>query len=181
VTDEKDDKPKGETVYFRWELGLATRPDTDALLKAFPPETILAGEWQITDEQFIEVVGESCADVRAQRFYTVYDAWIGRLEREHRIVVKRRESTGFYSPATSEVLLDTGRTQTRAIRALTKHVKRLAITKTTTDAEQARKEHHLRLLQASAQALRKDRAIVLPSTAVEQPPMRLPPGVKDKS
>lgn len=158
--------------HLPWELGLPTKPDVDALLKAFPPETIKPGEWLVSDTEVAEVLGKNCV---GNRYRTVYEAWVGRLNRDYRVIVYRKKGEGFYCPKTADVQANTESKQTHAIRTLRRQAGHVAIAKPTTELETTIQEHQLRLLHAGVRSLKKDRMNLIPNTAAEQPPQIAPP------
>lgn len=160
---------------FRPFEGMPTRPDVDALLKAFPPETIKSGEWSVTDEQMFSVLGASTA-ADYERYIRISLVWRRRLERDHRVVVYRQNDAGFYAPTPDQIFGRTESSQTHALRTIRKQKRGVALAKPT-DARGAEIQlHRLRLLDNSSRALRQDReALQLPATTAAQPPQIVPP------
>jgi hypothetical protein len=155
--------------YMPWHEGVPTKPEVDALLKAFPPESIKPGEWRVTDDEVRSHIGR--CDQR--RFYVVTKAWRNRMERDHAVYVKDGE--GFYCPANDEVLSDSHPALHRARRVVRKQRKRVSNVRPDGDQQRAQQEHVGRLLYASERSLKKDCMNVLPSTAAPKQPQIAPP------
>lgn len=157
--------------YFPWDSGLPTKPEVDALLKAFPPKDIASG-FAVTDEQVRKVVGERCTLIR---YRTVCDRWRRLLKRDHRVILYRKKLGGFFCPQTNEVQATTEAAQTHAIRTLRKQATDVALAKPTNEIENSVQQHQLRLLHARAHDLKKDRMNRLPPTVVTEQPKIEPP------
>ncbi len=151
--------------HMPWNEGMPTKPDVDALLKAFPPEDIHPGQWRVTDDEVRAAIGRADGN----RYRTVTVAWRKRLERDHRVIVFRQESTGFFCPTPEEVFAVTHPTYEHVGRSIGKQMKHVAIVKPENDTQRATQEHQGRLLYASKRALKKDRMNVLPSTVADRP------------
>jgi hypothetical protein len=159
-----------EGTHFPWLDGMPTRPDVDALLAAFPPDTLIPGA-RISDEQFLAVVGKC----DGTRYRTVYSAWVRRLEADHRIVMKREKSVGFFVPTVAQVLADTHPTLEHIGRAAKKQIRKLAVIKPSTSIEAETRDHHGRLLGAMRREAKKARMNILPPTAAPSSPKISPP------
>lgn len=156
--------------HLPWAEGLPTRPDVDALLKAFPPETLAVGT-QISDDAFRAVVGHC----DGARFRTIYAAWQRRLARDYRVLLKRAKMTGFYVPSAAQTLAATHPTVEHAGRALGKQIRDLALVTPAAGAESDARDHHGRLLGVLRRETRKTRMNLLPPTAASAPPQIGPP------
>lgn len=159
-----DDDETSHGTYLPWDDGLPTRPDVDALIKAFPPETLAPGT-RISDEQFLEVV-----PAKGQRFKTVYAAWMRRLANDHRVLLKRAKKVGFFVPTAAEALADTHPTLEHIGRSARKQLRALTIIKPAEGAESLTRDHHSRLLGHIRHEARKARTNILPPTAASQMP-----------
>lgn len=159
-----------EEKYLPWQEGMPTRPDVDALLAVFPPETLIPGA-RITDEKILAVVGKC----DGTRYRTVYSAWVRRLEADHRIVLKREKSVGFFVPTVAEVLADTHPTLEHIGRAARKQIKKLAVIKPADGIESDTRDHHGRLLGAMRREAKKARMNILPPSAAPTIPQIKPP------
>ncbi|MBK8916341.1 MAG: hypothetical protein IPM64_17390 [Phycisphaerales bacterium] len=167
MIDEGESK---EGKHLPWAEGLPTRPDVDALLATFPPDTLKIGD-RITDEQVFAVIGKC----DRTRFRTVYSAWIRRLEADHRIVVKREKSVGFFVPTVAEVLGDTHPTLEHIGRSARKQIRKLAVIKPAEGIEADTRDHHGRLLGAMRREAKKARMNILPPSASPVAPQIKPP------
>lgn len=161
------------TKYLPWSEGLPTRPDVDALMSEFPPETLKEGT-RITDEQILAVIGKC----EGTRYRTVYSAWIRRLENDHRIVLKREKSVGFFVPTAAEVLADTHPTLEHIGRSARKQIKKLAAIKPADGVESDTREHHGRLLGALRREAKKARMNILPPSTTPTTTQIAPPKKK---
>lgn len=157
--------------HLPWNEGMPTKPDVDALLKAFPPEQILPGQWRVTDEQMKSAIGKCDGN----RYRTVTVAWRKRLERDHRVIVYRQETEGFYCPTPDQVLSETHPKYEHAGRVFGKQMRHVAIIKPENEQQRTAQEHQGRLLYATKRAIKKDRMNVLPPTEAAQAPRITPP------
>lgn len=170
------DKGAGvEGKHLPWAEGLPTRPDVDALIAAFPPTTLREGV-RITDEQVVAVIGGKCDSTR---YRTIYSAWVRRLESDHRVVLKREKSVGFFVPTVSEVLADTHPTLEHIGRAARKQIKKLAVIKPADGIEAETRDHHGRLLGTMRREAKKARMNILPPSAATPATQITPPKAKD--
>lgn len=174
MSDEANDEIKGQ--HLPWNEGLPTRPDVDALLKQWPPDTIEPGQWSVTDNEVRALIGNP-ADMR---FRTVYSAWIRRLQREHAVTVYRNKMHGFYCPEATETYARTNPAVASAGKILGKQLRAIAISKPVDDAGRVTKEHQGKLLYVSRRELRKARMNLLPSTATAKQPQIAPPTAASK-
>ena len=154
-----------EAIHLPWIDGLSTKPDVDALIKAFPPETIKPGQWRATDHDVMQHIGE-CG---GNRFRTVYTAWRRRLEIEHRVIIWREKKVGFFCPRCDQLHESTPPHLQRLARANGRHARRIAISVPTSDAERVTKETQCSLLHAISTELRARRQMLLPDTAIRGP------------
>lgn len=157
--------------HMPWNEGLPTKPDVDALLKAFPPESIKPGEWRVLDEQIHACIGRAAGN----RYRTVTDAWRRRLERDHNVIVYRQDSQGFYCPTAEQVFAETHPKYEHAGRVFRKQRRHVALVKPENDQQRGVQEHHGRLLYATDRALKKDRMNVIAPTEVQRTPQISPP------
>jgi hypothetical protein len=160
-----------ETKHFPWDEGIPTKPDVDALLKQWPPETIKAGEWKITDEQAKPLIGNP----NRIRYRTVYAAWIARLKADHSIVLYRSKQLGFYCPTPEEIFSRTHPTLQSAGRKIGAQLKNVGLAKPETEIGKQTQDHHGRLLHAQKRELKKARMNLLPPTSVAETPRISPP------
>lgn len=157
--------------YKPWNEGLPTKPEVDALLKAFPPETIKPGEWRKSDDEIKAHIGRC----DGHRYGTVYRAWRGRLARDHGVTVWREKEIGFYCPTPEQVFAETHPTLESAGRKVGRQLRHVSLVKPQNDLERGVQEHQGRLLHATKRDLRKARLNVLPSTAAPELPKIAPP------
>lgn len=165
-----------EKVFFPWDEGRPTTPDVDALLKAFPPETIKAGEFEVVDADVIRHIG----DAGGTRFRTVTSAWRKRLKRDFSLNIFRRKEYGFYCPVFAQVAARTHPTLEEAGRKISSQMRSLSVAQPTNEIESAVKDHHGGLLYVQKRELKKARRrLSLPSTQVAQPPRISAPAESD--
>lgn len=157
--------------YKPWNDGLPTKPEVDALLKAFPPESIKPGEWRATDAEIKAHLGRCDGN----RYATVYRAWVGRLARDYAVTLVREKETGFYCPTPEQDFANTHPTLESAGRKIRRQKARVARVKPENELQRGVQEHQGRLLHASERELRKARLNVLPSTAAPEIPKIAPP------
>jgi hypothetical protein len=157
--------------HMPWNEGMPTKPDVDSLLKAFPPETIKPGEWRASDAEIKPHIGKC----DGRRYTTVTLAWRKRLERDHRVILFRQESVGYFCPTPDEVFAATHPTYEHVGRSIGKQMKHVAIVKPENDTQRMTQEHQGRLLYASKRSIKKDRMNVLPSTEAPKQPQIAPP------
>ena len=159
-----------EQTYHPWNDGLPTRPEVDALLKQWPPETIQPG-WEVTDAQVREVVGE-CGAIR---YRTIYAAWTRRLRRDHNVIVDRVKERGFRCLTPDEVYGKTHGTLRHAGRAIRNQLKDVSRTKPENELQKTTQEHQGRLLYAQHRELKKARTNALPFVKPAESPRIAPP------
>lgn len=169
MSDNEDDN--GGQTHLPWNEGLPTKPDIDALLKAFPPETIAPGRWRVTDDEIRTLIG-MC---EGNRFRTVTVAWRKRLLNDHRVIVFRQDNTGFFCPTPDEVFGRTHPTLEQAGRKLGRHLKRVVSVRPENDIQTITQEHQGKLLYATRRDLKKARMNSLPSTEAPEPVRISPP------
>jgi hypothetical protein len=157
--------------HFPWNDGLPTKPDVDSLLKTFPPETIIPGQWRVTDAEVKAAIGKSDGN----RYRTVCSAWRKRLERDHRVIVYRQDTIGFFCPTPEEVFAQTHPAYEHAGRTFGKQMRHVASVKPENEQQRITQEHQGRLLYNSKRALKKDRMNVLPATEAPVTPRISPP------
>lgn len=150
-----------EQKHYPWNEGQPTKPDVDALLKSFPPETMTPG-WRATDAEIKAIIGNT------HRYRTVYSAWIRRLQRDHQVNVYRQLTTGFYVPTADQVFARTHPTLQHIGRSAKKQVRSIAIVKPENDSHRALQDHQGRLLHNIGREAKKARMNLLPGT-VQQP------------
>ena len=165
-----DDQQK----HMPWNEGMPTKPDVDALLKAFPPDTILPGKWRVTDEEVRAVIGRN----DGIRYKTVTNAWRKRLKRDHRVILFRQDTVGFFCPTPEEVFARTHPTYEHVGRSIGKQMGDVATVKPENEAQRVTQEHQGRLLYATRRGLKKDRMNVLPSTVATEQPQISPPAAR---
>lgn len=163
-----------EGKHLPWLEGQPTKPDVDALLRAFPPETLVPGV-RIEDEAVSAVIGKS----DATRYRTVYTVWVRRLERDHGVVLMREKTVGFYVANAAQVLADTHPTLEHIGRSARKQMRKLAVIKPAEGIETDTRDHHGRLLGVVRRESKKARMNILPPTASPQTPVIGPPKKKD--
>lgn len=159
-----------EEKHYPWKEGQPTRPDVDALLKAFPPETLVPG-WRATDEALKAVIPQG----DATRYHTVCEAWRKRLMQERNINVFRERNVGYYVPTPEEVFAKTPPTLQHISRTAKKQMRRVAVAPVKTDLQRSVQDHQGRLLHSLQREAKKAKANVLPSTTVVAPPSLEPP------
>jgi hypothetical protein len=167
-----DDNDGGE--YLGWRDGLPTKPDVDALLKQWPPDTIKPGEWTATDEQLVELLGSN-VERRSNRYRTITEAWRRRLLRDHQVVVYRNKERGFYCPTAAQIYAQTHPAFTMCSHKLHKQLKHVSVSKPESELEKITQEHQGKLLYTSRRELRKTRMNLLPDTATKNQPKLSPP------
>lgn len=160
-----------EKQYFPWQEGQPTKPDVDALMKAFPPDSIKPGDWSASDQQIHAVIG----NVNAIRYRTVYATWISRLSRDYQIVLYRAKTTGFYCPTAAEIYSRTHPTLEGVGRKIGKQLRSVSQSKPTSEVERITQDHHGKLLYVQKRELKKARMNLLPKTAVTEIPKIEPP------
>lgn len=172
--NDEDEGKAGK--HLPWADGMPTRPDVDALLAKFPPDTLTPGV-RITDEQMREVIGK-CDDTR---YRTVYSSWMRRLERDYRVIVFREKTVGFYVPTPAEVLANTHPTLEHVGRSVGKQIRKLAVIKPADGIEAETREHHGRLLGSLKREAKKSRMNILPPSAAAAMPQITPPAERKKA
>ncbi len=172
MTNYDDDDEAQAGIHLPWADGLPTKPDVDALLKAYPPDGIEPGEWQATDDAMHAVLGSNCV---GNRYKTVCDAWRRRLLRDHSVTIYRNKNRGFYCPTAAEVYAQTHPTLSSCNTKLTKQLRHVTVSKPTNETESATREHQGRLLYVQRREIRKSRMNVLPSSSVKEQPKIQPP------
>lgn len=161
--------------HMPWNEGLPTKPDVDALLKAFPPEAIKPGEWRVTDAEMKAVIGRC----DGARYRTVYSAWRKRLKRDHRVIVHREETVGFYCPTWKQVGATVHPAYEHMGRTARGRMTEVQIAQPSTEEERAEQQHYARLLHTTNRVLKKDRMNVLPPTeSIGQPQISPPKSVE---
>lgn len=158
-----------EQKHYPWMEGMPTKPDVDALFKAFPPDSLTVGR-RISDDEVMAVVGSAAGN----RYRTIYSVWVRRLQRDHGINLFRENTVGFFVPTPDEVAARTHPTLQHMGRTAKKQMRNLAAVKATNEMERATVDHQGRLLHSIARETKKARMNVLPSTAAPQQ-VRLPP------
>lgn len=159
-------------TYFSLKDGMSTKPDVDALLKAFPPESIKPGEFSVTDAQVQAVIGLT------RRNRNITNAWIKRLFRDHNIHMYRQKMVGFFCPTPEEVYAKTHPTYEHVSRAISKQMRHVAAVKPQNDFQRVTQEHQHRVMYVTKSVLRKDRMNILPPSAVTEVPKIAPPKAK---
>lgn len=157
--------------HLPWAEGLPTKPDVDALLRAYPPESIKPGEWRETDEAIKSHIGNPLGT----RYRTVYGVWLRRLQRDHAVILYREKESGFYCPTPDEVFANTHPALESAGRRIGKQLRGVAIVKPENELQRGVQEHQGRLLHATKRDLKKARMNVLPSTETPASPRIMPP------
>jgi hypothetical protein len=155
---------------MNWRHGIPTKPDVDALIKAFPPETMRPG-FSLTDDQVKEHIGRCDGN----RFRTVYSSWCRRLFNVHGVDLQRQPTIGFYVATDTQVIDDTPRATRYAARKVRRQQRRLANAKPENEKNAAIIEHQGRLMDAVGRDLRKARMNLLPGTAAVSAPRIEPP------
>jgi hypothetical protein len=163
--------------HMPWREGLPTKPDVDALLAAFPPDTIKPGEWRKTDAEISAVIPSA----EGVRLKTITNTWRKRLMRDYNVNMFRQESVGFFCPTPDEVFAKTHPTYEHVGRSIGKQMRHVAIVKPENEGQRVTQEHQGRLLYATKRVLRKDRMNVLPSTATAEQPKIEPPKQANKT
>lgn len=160
-----------DVKHLPWNVGLPTKPEVDALLRAFPPDTIKPGEWRVTDEEVKAQIGRADGG----RYRTVYSAWIRRLQRDHAVNVYREKEVGFYCPTPEQVFAKTHPTLEYAGRKIGRQLRGVSIVRPQNELQRTVQEHQGRLLHATKRELKKARMNVLPQTAASDRPKIEPP------
>lgn len=156
-----------EKRYFPWDEGRPTKPDVDAIMKAYPPETIKPGAWQVTDEEIKTLIGTSSEGIR---YRTVYSKWIKRLQRDHNIIVYRQKVTGFYCPTPEQVFANTHPAIESAGLKLGHQLRAVSIVKPENELQVATQQHQGRLLYQLKKETKKTRMNLLVETKANVTP-----------
>jgi hypothetical protein len=156
--------------YYPWSEGLPTKPDVDALMQAFPPDSLVVG-MRITDEQVRQVIG----DVRGVRYRTVYSVWVKRLHRDHGINLFREETVGFFVPTCGETTARFAPAVRHMGRTGKKQMRYLSATKPENELQRSTIDHQVRLLSNLVRETKKAGMNVLPSTSAPTPVQVQPP------
>lgn len=159
-----------------WQTGQSTKPEVDALLKQYPPETISPGEWSASDEQMKAII----KPLDATRYKTVTTAWRNRLIKDHGVVVLREATHGFYCPTPEQVFALTHPTLEHAGRKIGKQICRVSNAKPVTQIELATQDHQGKLLYVQKRELKKARMNLIPNTAAPESVRIAPPLAKEK-
>lgn len=159
-----------EQQYYPWNEGQPTKPDVDALMKAFPPESLAIGR-RIADSEILAVLGTN----DAARYRTVYSAWIRRLQRDHGINLFREKEEGFFVPSAAEVCARTYPALQHIGRTAKKQMRNLGAAKPETDDERRVIDHQGRLLHQISRESKKARINVLPPSGIAPAPQITPP------
>lgn len=157
--------------HLPWLDGLSTKPEVDELLKHYPPETIEPGKFEVSDAELMAIIKPSSPT----RYRTVCDAWIRRLKRDHRVILYRVKTTGFYCPPAAHVFARTHGAIRHAGRSIGSQLRHVAIAKPENEQEKITQDHQGRLLHAQKRDLRKARMNILPPTASPEQPKIGPP------
>ena len=155
-----------ELTVFPWDEGQPTKPEVDALLKQWPPETIKPGEWRATDDEMREIIRPR----DTWRYRTVYARWINRLLRDHGVVIYRQKETGFFCPTADQIFARTHPTLVHAGQAIGKQIRAVARAQPRNEIESGVQDHQGRLLAVQKRELKKSRMNLLPPTAAEPIP-----------
>lgn len=151
---------------YPWQEGQSTKPEIDALITAYPPESIKPGEWFVTDETLKQII----KPMDATRYKTVCKAWRNRLIRDHSVDIERERTKGYYCPTPAQIYAITHPTLEYAGRKIGKQIRRVSASKPTTAIEAATRDHHGKLLYVQKRELKKARMNLLPSTAAPETP-----------
>ena len=150
--------------HLPWNEGQSTKPDVDALMKAFPVESMTIGR-RISDEEVRAAIG-MC---EGNRYRTVYSAWIKRLNSDHQINLYREKTLGFYVPTFEQVAARTHPALQHIGRTAKKQVKHLSISKPDNDQHRQLRDHQGRLLHTVQREAKKARMNLLPTFEVKEP------------
>jgi hypothetical protein len=156
--------------------GMTTRPDVDALLAAFPPESLAPGA-RLSDEEVMAVIGR-CGAVR---YRTVYRAWVIRLLYDHQVVLNRERRAGFFVPTASQVMGDTRKTLTHIDGSARKQGERLIVTRPSEGIESKERDLHYQLLGNVRFVTKESRTTLLSDTSIKPRPQLSPPAMKERS
>lgn len=149
------DREKEKTYY--WRDGMPTKPDVDALLKAWPEPDV----GDLFDyETVAKIIG---CDLGSVRFRTVTDAWRRRLY-ENGLVVECEPGKAFYVANADQITAGTYGALNSAARKLRKQRKKLVVAKIETDEQRSTAIHQGRLLAETERSLKKAKMNALPST-----------------
>lgn len=171
-----DDGMGRNQQHLPWNEGLPTKPEVDALLRAFPPESILPGKWRVEDSAIKAIVNATSRI----RYRTVYTAWIRRLERDHGVIVWRDKERGFMCPTPDQVYARTHPTLAHAGRAIGKQLRQVSRSKPETETQKVTQEHQGKLLYIQKRELKKARMNTLPSSQPQSQP-QIPPPKKSRN
>jgi len=163
-----------EQKLFPWQTGQSTKPEVDALLKHWAPDTIKPGEWIVTDDEVKAIAKPNSAT----RYKTVTQAWRSRLIRDHGVIVLRETSQGFYCPTAEQVFALTHPTLEHAGRKIGKQLRRVSNARPQNEIETATQDHHGKLLYIQKRELKKARMNLIPNTAAPESVRISPPGAK---
>lgn len=153
---------------FPWRDGLPTKPDVDALLKAWP-EPNVGDRFEYDD--VAEIIGSQPGSAR---FKTVTDAWRKRLF-EKGIVIECEPSHAFYAANADQITAGTYGAINTAARKLRKQRKKLTVAKIETEEQRNTAMHQGRLLFETERHLKEAKKNALPSTKAADRPQITPP------
>ena len=159
-----------EQKHYPWNEGSPTKPDVDALMKAFPVETLTVGR-RITDEEVRAATGIGTGI----RYRTVYAAWVRRLQKDHAINLFRENTIGFFVPTADEVTARTHPALQHMGRTAKKQIRNLAAARVENDQQRVTVDHQGRLLNNIARETKKARMNVLAPSPIQEPVKLTPP------
>lgn len=161
-----------EQKLYPWTEGQSTQPEIDALMRAYPPESIVPGVFSVTDSDVSEIIGNQLDSARYNRIHL---RWRKRLKKEHGKVVWRVDTIGFRAPTAAEVYSATHPRLASAGRIVSDQLLEVSVSPPTNQIEGATQEHLNKLLYVQRRELKKARMNLLPPTAAPLTPTIKPP------
>jgi hypothetical protein len=153
-----------EQKTYPFLTGVSTRPDVDSLIRAFPPESIRAGEWRASYEELKQHLGRC----EGNRLRTVLSNWERRLKREFRVQVKCERGFGYYCPTAADVLNTVPKVLDGVGRKIRIAAEDAALASPTNQIEKDKQEHYCNSLAKLRGAVKETKQLVLPSTKSQQ-------------
>ena len=159
-------------ILFPKNEGLPTRPDVDALLKAWPE--LKAGD----RIPYADVEGLLKHAYTAARFRTVTAKWRHKLRRTG-VVVECEPGHTFYVASTEQVCAATDGVFKFIRRKAVRHHVKLRVSKPINDAQRIVLEHNMRLTNNVMLASKKARTELLPGPG-NMTPVQITPPAKER-
>lgn len=163
--------------YYSFRDGMPTRPDVDALLKAYP--ILKVGDFISRTD----AAGQLRLEEDSTRFRTVMGAFRSRLEQDFALVlIYDRVRVGFVVASVTDLTDRTGGVLQSIASKARKHRKAINTAAShATEAEKPVAEHHMRLVGTIEREARKGKLNQLPPTAAAETPKIAPPQERKKT